>query len=441
MRGVVVAAILAGIVAGCGGRPSGSSPSGRERILPPLLPIVTPYGSHDAGSPHRLTVSRIESLVRAKGLRDLDGLLAALAAEPEQAPLLRSFTLMYGSQSLFRADITPLHPRVIFHKDGLFAAVNGDPTKDSYRFLEAIEFTTAEREFDFYLVEFPPPGSSLPVKFERNPESCTACHGRALRPLWGAYPLWPGAFGSVNDAFTPTEEAHFASFASRLAAPGMRRYRHFMTRAEDFAVNVANIGLGVHLSYLNYNRMQTRLLNSPAYRPYRFALLGASLGCEHIGTFLPPALRARHEARLGADFAGVNASTIARIDHEAGLRVARFQELQTLAPVAYGVEDAGFHDRFSVQRTASFRYVLEGQPIDPALDFRYWSLSYAPGDYSYNFSNGASGFRDFLDRELKPALVREHPELATLRTDQMWYFMEKECGELRARSLQNLSAF
>ena len=62
-------------------------------------------------------------------------------------------------------------------------------------------------------------GRRIPVFSELNPPACRDCHGDDPRPIWDAYPVWPGAYGEVDDAATvqrpPRASPRFSPSAQR----------------------------------------------------------------------------------------------------------------------------------------------------------------------------------------------------------------------------------
>src|SRR5207249_2581409 len=106
------------------------------------------------------------------------------------------------------------------------------------------------------------------------------CHGENGRPLWGAYNLWPGAFGGFDDRVLAYGEMglEWRFFEKFVQSRDRGRYRFFpLPRVPQWAgksysdfisENVKNgdrlpdqpnINLTVHISGLNFKRIAAQL--------------------------------------------------------------------------------------------------------------------------------------------------------------------------------------
>ena len=151
----------------------------------------------------------------------------------ELAPLLprelrSNFTFVYDSRSPFRSSISPKFPRVIlFTRDArLVLTFTGDPGKPGYDMLEALSFDDASAAFvaRAYLLPAAERRSWRPAPEDAD---CARCHGADTRPIFDSYPLWPGFYGSVLDAFP----------RDRLGVAELAKYRTFLAgaaRAEPY---------------------------------------------------------------------------------------------------------------------------------------------------------------------------------------------------------------
>ncbi len=152
----------------------------------------------------------------------------------------KNYARIYHSRAEFPSDcenkekspVSVDFPRIVaFGADSkVILSYRGNPHhSESYKTLQFIEFQkTPKPHWDFYETTFPikygPKGNPL---VERNPPSCTACHGNSPKPIVDGYFLWPGMVGSeddkVSEAFgnkqTP-EAAASAAFFARQNKPG-----------------------------------------------------------------------------------------------------------------------------------------------------------------------------------------------------------------------------
>ena len=145
----------------------------------------------------------------------------------ELAPLLprelrSNFTFVYDSRSPFRSSISPKFPRVIlFTRDArLVLTFTGDPENPGYDMLEALSFDDASASFvaRAYLLPAAERRSWRPAPEDAD---CARCHGADARPIFDSYPLWPGFYGSVLDAFP----------RDRLGVAELAKYRAFLAGA------------------------------------------------------------------------------------------------------------------------------------------------------------------------------------------------------------------
>src|SRR6185437_4285528 len=105
------------------------------------------------------------------------------------------------------------------------------------------------------------------------------------RPIWGTYPLWPGAYLGGDDSFSPREKINFQKFVRSLSEPAMKRYRYFVQDESSLRPD-ANLLMSVHLSWMNFNRMMAELERSPAFAAYQYAMYAAAQGsCPNIEGF------------------------------------------------------------------------------------------------------------------------------------------------------------
>jgi hypothetical protein len=317
--------------------------------------------------------------------------------------------------------------------------VTGNPQRASYQAMELIEYDLALNDFTFQLIRFPSGfagvGTTMP---QPSSTECRECHGDKPRPLWGAYPLWPGAYGAAHDTLTKTETENLKSFANSLALPEKARYRKFTPQGENFLGENSNIRLGIHLNYLNLHRMHAEMAATPFLTTYRFALFGALAGCSDMPNFFPEEIAAAHANRLGFGPEALLELTRRSQHREAQSRTRLHLLLHPNETLSATAEDTGMFERNRSPSTSNLRYVVEGQSIDPTLDMKHWALSYAPGRSSYSFSNGGYGIQDLLLREIRPLLLPEQPWLKEISYSSGNPDKE-ECDRLASLSRKNFT--
>jgi hypothetical protein len=125
----------------------------------------------------------------------------------ELVPLLpkelrANFTFVYKSRSPFHDSISPDYPRVIlFTNDARFVLTfTGDERKPGANLLESLSFDEESARFRLRAYLLPAAERS---GWKPSPEAanCSRCHGADARPIFDAYPLWPGFYGSQQDTF------------------------------------------------------------------------------------------------------------------------------------------------------------------------------------------------------------------------------------------------
>lgn len=248
--------------------------------------------------------ARLEALLQrnpATG-RSVNSVAELLPLLPRE--LRSNFTFVYDSRSPFRASISPEFPRVImFTEDArLVLTFTGDPAKPGFDVLETLAFDDRAAAFKlrFYLLPAAERRSWRPAPEDTD---CARCHGADARPIFNSYPLWPGFYGSVLDAF-PRDRLGFAELAKyRAFLTGAARsepYRSLIfpkgsatspyldpRRTVDGAFDIEvttmpflpNTRLGMALTELNRARIYRKLAGSTEFRSNEKRALAELLEC------------------------------------------------------------------------------------------------------------------------------------------------------------------
>ena len=251
----------------------------------------------------------------------------------ELAPLLprelrSNFTFVYDSRSPFRASVSPEFPRVMLDDARLVLTFTGDPGKPGFDLLETLAFDDRAAAFTLrsYLL---PAAKRRSWRLAPEDADCARCHGADARPMFDSYPLWPGFYGSVLDAF-PRDRLGFTELAKYRAfltgAAKSEPYRSLIfpmgsatspyldpRRAVEGAVELdaatmpflPNMRLGMALTELNRARIYRKLAGSAEFRNNERRALAALLECrgadapqdEDLRT-IEAKLKRENEARL-----------------------------------------------------------------------------------------------------------------------------------------------
>ncbi|MBV8567944.1 MAG: hypothetical protein JO273_21050 [Methylobacteriaceae bacterium] len=227
----------------------------------------------------------------------------------ELVPLLprelrSNFTFVYDSRSPFRSSISPDRPRVIlFSNDGrLVLTYTGDASQPGADLLETMSFDDKASKFELHAFLLP---AAERRDWRPTPEAanCASCHGADARPIFDAYPLWPGFYGSVLDTF-PRDRAGLAEekeYEAFLAATAKTEpYRSLIFRPGSpvspyldpsrFRENVSQFGpqafpfmpsarLGMALTDLNRARIYRKLSEGKDFKGHEKQLLAELLEC------------------------------------------------------------------------------------------------------------------------------------------------------------------
>lgn len=161
-------------------------------------------GSDDGGDPNTdsgeahelLTVKGIYAHVLEHDITNVRDLLSELPASMRE-----SYVLMEDTRSRHLSELE--HPRLIMYGlDARFLmSAGGVPEDPLYEVIEMAELDSETGEWIFRALDF----QQTPPSLSSSDETCIGCHGDPVRPIWGNYPDWPGAFGANENDLTPDQ--------------------------------------------------------------------------------------------------------------------------------------------------------------------------------------------------------------------------------------------
>ncbi len=121
---------------------------------------------------------------------------------------------------------------------------------------------------------------------DRNPQLCKSCHGKVVRPIWDAYPYWPGVYGSDHDqlkklssaplgpgdavAFKQSNELkELAGFLVKNAREN--RYQHLkgLQNKSYYTLADSNAYLSDVTSRAHARQLLTKLFDHPEFHRYQ----------------------------------------------------------------------------------------------------------------------------------------------------------------------------
>lgn len=212
---------------------------------------------------------RIAALLHKDGT--IDSVAKLLPKLPDKS-LLEDYVLMRETQSLQSASKDA--PRVILFGGSGDLVLAYDSTGES---LEAIEFDRKKKRWDFYAVAF----KEGKVHVRKNPDSCTGCHTKELRPNWEPYAYWPGAYNDLED-MSASEKKAYGEFVKHRKADPLYSVLPGLEGHYDRRVGSAdpNTRLSAKLAVRNFQRIARQIAKNPSYESLRYALVAAQIpGC------------------------------------------------------------------------------------------------------------------------------------------------------------------
>lgn len=312
------------------------------------LVVLAACSSGTPAAPH-VPADRYSAVVDAITHADtVEQLIPTLPAD-----LRRELTFVYATRSP-QQDVDPMHPRVVlFGRDArIVLAFTGDPQGPDRDIVELIRFRDDTRAFEMARYILPaarrrdPALAKLAAENGRpNPTECLRCHGADPRPIFDSYPVWPGFYGSTQDAFAiaPDELAHYRAFlAARTGVYALLEYPagsevppYSVDVVEDATGRLApNMRLGMALTELNRQRIVRKLEASPRYAMYRDKLITGLIGCAPLPITLDD--RKRIQAQLDAENAAkLDRAGIDGPDQRDRLRMTEINSFDNFAQIEF----------------------------------------------------------------------------------------------------------
>jgi len=266
------------------------------------------------------TINDLMNLIRDKKVKSVEELVPLLPLSYRQ-----EYALVYESRSIQKSN--PKNPRIImFGRDAqLIMTFNGDKKLPGFEALEVMEFNKQRREFALFEIILD--GKNVPLNLpEKNPGQCVACHHRDPKPIWSAYPKWPGVYQSheatvlggvwrdylkvkgpdgqegyrYNSEELDRIEKEASLYEDYLRGKDLHpRYKHLIVHSEsrpsralaeylsqitlneergrfDRVTPRPNADLGSYLSEMNMLRVMRKIENHRGSRAYSYALLAAT---------------------------------------------------------------------------------------------------------------------------------------------------------------------
>lgn len=377
------------------------------------------------------------SLPQADAQTLLDGLVEVGSHETLETFLSRlpeydrgHYVLMYRSRSLQDANFD--NPRVLmFTPDAhLVMTFNGDAHQRGFSQLEVMRFDPKTKDFQFQEIEFPAAQASAdPVRFSAlNPDKCSACHGSPPRPVWDAFPFWPGAYGErYRAALEGRQREGLNAFRRRMDTHPRYRWllnSDFMANPDTFhsdreqryggrEFEPATLQLSEALGRLNFDNIVETLVRHPRFLTFRYALLAAlNKDCAGPVDAFPASL----QSAVDEDYRSFEIAT-ARANARQQEQVA--QRLRA----DLGVEAPGASEQ--PDAITAFRYVVERWM---GIQTSGWTLALEKPSYDFSLPQGSAS--DVLRDQLLPRLASSDARLLSLARADTTHEDTKYCTYL-----------
>jgi hypothetical protein len=239
------------------------------------------------------------------------------------------YVLMFRSRSLQPASFES--PRAILYgSDAKFVlAFSGAHDALGSNVVETMQFDDETDRFRFREITFSPldetGGQGKAVVSEVNPEQCVVCHGAPARPLWDAYPSWPGAYGEhEHQPLGALERKGLDGFLrNRMGSPrylsllGAESLAKTEVSAAESIENTyeglanrpsSNAWFGLLLSRLNFRAIARQVAETREFSRYAYSLLAAlERQCGDVSLLLPPDAPSSSEDGTGSSVAAEDA--------------------------------------------------------------------------------------------------------------------------------------
>lgn len=169
-----------------------------------------------------LDFETVKDLIQNRGANSIEKLLEKLPSDYRE-----NFTLMYSSRSIQGSSYE--NPRaILFGKSAKFIMTfNGDASQRGNDRLEMLQFRDETKQFELRSVTF---RNGTAEFLDKNPTMCIKCHGTNPRPIWADSPVWPGAYGAMDDRVINAETSNFQNFIKKMDSHP--RYKYLVRRTD-----------------------------------------------------------------------------------------------------------------------------------------------------------------------------------------------------------------
>ncbi|MGI9616136.1 MAG: hypothetical protein ACR2QO_24695 [Acidimicrobiales bacterium] len=253
----------------------GPAPAPGSTPVPP--PPPAPTRVFPVNQAQRLTTAQLVDLVDSNNITNVADFLSALPPYMGE-----SFTLMEETRSRHQASIE--YPRLIMYGPDarILLGVSSHPLDPLREVVEVAELDEATGLWRFSQFDF-----RAAFVHDTNTESCAGCHGSPLRPIWGEYPNWPGAFAGQDERLSGGQAAALMDIKYN----PFDRFHHLVFPSDHSIQNngqlylpsrqygYANTSFNFELNAAVADGIARRIINHPNWASEGYRLLAVQWGC------------------------------------------------------------------------------------------------------------------------------------------------------------------
>ncbi len=307
-------------------------------------------------------------------------LFRKMGAQEPWRELVSHYVLMGNSESAERKAVTPDYPRRLKFTKGMIVASTGHPGHTATNNFVQVFIADREKGWQTLALKF----DGKTVVPEKNPSSCTNCHGNPPRPNWASYSVWPGAYGRRGNYFFggatvyPEDPAQIRKLTAD--------YELLKARDDTKGAIAGPQAFGSFLNHWNFRFMANQFTRAPNYERVKYAMMGAILGCKNIPSFLGDvqgAFRKEHERKLGKSYSEM----LGEVKAVTQRRMVEKKKLAAASGATNSGEPFEFHHEADNERVTDLRYLFEGNGVN----VKHFSLDYSPGSHTVGYEFHSTG--------------------------------------------------
>lgn len=146
--------------------------------------------------------THLQDLIKQKKLTTIEAVLSELPEDFKTNYVLLKKSSAFQVASLER-------PRIVFYNDVMTLTIATDESHPTYYEVEVLNYLPDQNEYELHVVDF----KNNTVRFsEKNPQTCTACHGQSPKPLWEPHMKWSHAFMPHSNSLSEEEKSALKNY-------------------------------------------------------------------------------------------------------------------------------------------------------------------------------------------------------------------------------------